>query len=201
MQLDLFAPAPVAPPAHVYAPRITHDVQTRAYQHGGTITVYSEEDPEPFEMEVRGIPCVISWSGGFCTHAIGGPGSPFWSDTGFRSFGHNTLATDEIEALICGYIDAPVKSYGCGGKLDRWWPGYILQWRQSLRFEIEMTKRDGRAGVWNQWGPEKWTEHWGRHDERLADALDRMRADGIDPDDVGPGLGFKGSWPRFGASH
>lgn len=198
MQLDLFAPPP-APPV-VAAQRISREVQTRAAQHDGLITVYSDDDPTPFEVEVRGAPCVIAWSGGFCTHAINPPGSLFWSETGFRSFGYAAIDRGEIEARICAYIDAPAKAYGMGGKLVKWWPGYVLQWRQSLAFEIEMTKQGGREGTWNQWGPEAWAEHWHRHDAKLQAALDQMRADGIDPNDVGPSQGFKGKWPKFGAA-
>ncbi|OAN56912.1 hypothetical protein [Sphingobium sp. TCM1] len=196
IQLDLFAPPPAPPVSSVL--RVSHTVQTRAAQHGGIITVYTEDDPEPFELTVRGVECVASWSGGFCTHAIGPAGSPFWSETGFRSFGVPTLDTDEIEAIICDYIDRPAKAYGCGGKLVRWWPGYVLQWRQSLGFEIEMTKQyKGREGVWGQWGPEAWADHWHRHDMKLQDALDQMREEGIDPNDVGPPRGFNGKWPKF----
>ncbi|MBB4859680.1 hypothetical protein HNO88_003009 [Novosphingobium chloroacetimidivorans] len=105
----------------------------------------------------------------------------------------------EIADRICAYIDAPVKAYGCGGKLERWWPFYVLQWRQSLGFEIEMTKRDGREGVWAQWGQEAWADHWRRHDSKLAEAVERMRAEGIDPNEVGPPRGFKGKWPKIEA--
>ncbi|WP_103730227.1 hypothetical protein [Novosphingobium sp. HII-3] len=196
-QFDMFAliEPPASPP--VWQPRPTHEVQTRAYSHGGRITVYTEGDPEPFELEVRGVPCVISWSGGFCTHAINPPGSLFWSETGFRSFGVPVLGTDEIDAIICDYIDKPAKAYGCGGKLVRWWPGYVLQWRQSLGFEIEMTAKRGREHVWDQWGPEAWADHWHRHDMKLQDAMERMAEDGIDPNDVGPPRGFTGKWPKF----
>ena len=149
---------------------------------------------------MRGIPCVISWSGGFCTHAIEPAGSLFWSETGFRSFGFATIDPDEITERICGYVDAPTKAYGMGGKLVKWWPSYVLQWRQSLGFEIEMTKQyKGRERIWDQWGPEAWEDHWHRHDMRLQDAIEQMREDGIDPNDVGPPRGFSGKWPRFDA--
>ncbi len=195
IQLDLFA-APV-PKQAALPHRSRREVHTRAAQHGGVITVYGDDDPEPFEMTVRGVPCVIAWSGGFCTHAINPPGSEFWSETGFRSFGLPTLDRQDITDAIASYIDTPVKAYGCGGKLTRWWPGYVLQWRQSLGFELEMTAKQGREGVWDQWGPEAWADHWHRHDMRLQDAIEQMRGEGIDPNEVGPPRGFKGKWPRI----
>lgn len=144
-QLDLFAPLP-APPHHA---RQSRKAATRAFNHGGLISIYGEDDPEPFEIEVRGVPCIIAYSGGFCTHAINPPGSLFWSETGFRSFGIPTTDTGEIEAAILSYVDSPAKAYGMGGKLVKWWPGYVLQWRQSIGFEIEMTRQGGREAVWD----------------------------------------------------
>jgi hypothetical protein len=191
-QLDLFAPPPPAP--HIYVPRQSAKVQTRA----GEIAVYDDDYP-PFELTVRGIDCVVSWSGGFCTHAVEPAGSLFWSETGFRSFGFTTIDQDEIAERICAYVDTPANNYGMGGKMVRWWPSYVLQWRQSLAFEIEMTTREGRAGVWGQWGPEAWEDHWHRHDMRLQDAIEQMRADGIDPNDVGKPAHFVGKWPTFSA--
>ena len=70
IQLDLFAPPPAPPIATPLRQR--REVQTRAAQHGGIIAVYSDDDPQPFEMTVRGIPCVISWSGGGAGAGDGG---------------------------------------------------------------------------------------------------------------------------------
>lgn len=189
MQLDLFAErAPVAPA--LIAQRM---VRTRAAR--SPLIAVRADDPEPFETEVRGVPCVISYSGGFCTHAINPPGSPFWSETGFRSFGYALTDPGEIVAAIARYIDAPAKTgAGCDGTLHPWWPSYVLQWQQSLVFELSFASRDE---VWNQWGPEKWEDCWHRHDMRLADAIEQMRAEGIDPNDVGKPTHFKGKWPRF----
>jgi len=192
MQLDMFAAlTPVAPPpAWVPPPRC--EVKTRAFSHDGMITLYGEDPVEPFELLVRGVPCVISYSGGFCTHAIEGPGSAFWSETGFRSFGLATVDPESVSAAIEAYI----ASKDCGGKLTRWWPSYVLQWQQSLAFELSFADR---AGCWDQWGPEKHREHWDRHDAKLGEAIDRMRAEGIDPNDVGPPSGFRGKWPKVPA--
>lgn len=189
MQYDLFTAAPTPPV--VAPPRVMREIReviTRA-ACGRAIRVY-DGDPDPFEVEVRGIPTVIA--GGFCTRAIEGPGSAFWSETGFRSFGIPTCDPDEVRICIERYIDKD-----CGGKLTRWWPGYVTQWRQSLAFELEVTKQGGRESVWAQWGPEKWEDCWHRHDMRLADAVDQMIAEGIDPNDVGPPSSFRGKWPRI----
>lgn len=192
IQLDLFAAqrAPVAPVS--LTPR---KVMTRAARNP-LIPVYGD-GPDPFEVEVRGVPCVIGYSGGFCTHAINPPGSPFLSETGFRSFGLAMEDPEEIVAAIERYIDAPAKTgAGCDGKLRPWWPGYVLQWQQSLTFELSFPSREG---VWNQWGPERWEDCWHRHDMRLADAIEQMREEGIDPNDVGAPAHYRGKWPRFDA--
>lgn len=148
----------------------------------------------PIELSVRGVPCV--WANGG-TYAIDAPGSRFWSETGYRSFcGERYGDPADIVAMIERYIDAPAKDgNGCGGRLTRWWPGYVNMWRQSLAFELECAR--DRSTMWTQWGPEKHAEHWANHDRKLADAIKRMRADGIDPNDVGPPAHFKGKWPCF----
>lgn len=198
-QFDLFA-APAPEPVAVAiaagrAPRERTSVKTRAHQHDGMITLYGDGAPVPFEVVVRGVPCVIAYSGGFCTHAVDGPGSLFWSETGFRSFGQTLTDPAAIVAAIERYIDAPAKDgSGCGGKLKRWWPSYVLHWQQSLGFELS---HGDRATMWGQWGPERHAEAWAKHDTRLAAQLARMRAEGIDPDDVGPPAHFRGTWPHF----
>lgn len=171
-------------------------VQTRAASHDGIITLYDPEAPAPIEVEVRGTPCVLSFHGGYATHAVEPAGSLFWSETGFRSMGRMLTDPAEIIADIERYINAPARDgSGCGGKLLRWWPSYVRQWQQSLAFELQSTKECGREGVWDQWGPEAWEDHWHRHDMKLADAIEQMREDGINPNDVGPPHYFKGKWP------
>jgi len=197
MQLDMFAPAP---PAQTVRERVNRrEVKTRAFGRDGMIATYGDGWPDPFEVEVRGTPCVIGFSGGFCTHVINPPGSPFWSETGFRGFGLATADPAEIIDAIERYVDAPAKNgNGCGGKLGRWWPSYILKWQQSLAFELEMVRLHGsRAGIWDQWGPEAHEDHWHRHDMRLADAVEQMIEEGIDPNDVGKPAYFKGKWPKI----
>lgn len=54
-----------------------------------------------------------------------------------------------------------------------------------------------RAEMWTQWGPERHAEIWAAHDARIAAAEARMRAEGIDPNDVGKPAHHKGRWPRF----
>jgi|GEM_PF-2918020 len=187
-QLDLFPP-PAPPPLAPRVERTRKEVMTRA----GLVTVYAD-DPQPFEIEVAGVTTVISYSGGFCTRTIDPPGSPYWSETGFRSFGAMLTDPVEIADWIQRYIDAPTAKGGCGGQLTQWWPGYVRHWRQSLAFELSFKSREE---VWNQWGPEQWEDSWHRHDMKLADAMEQMREDGIDPNAVGKPSGFRGKWPRF----
>ncbi|MFT4076868.1 MAG: hypothetical protein QM647_15185 [Asticcacaulis sp.] len=160
---------------------------TKAYGEDYAMDIYVE-DPDPFEIEVRGIPALITR--GFCTYAIRPAGSLFWSETGFRSFGINVIDRDEVAECIETHL---AKS----GKIERWWPRYVLWWRQSLAFELEMTARLGRANIWDQWGPEKHAEAWANHDAKQAEHMAHMLADGIDPNEVQKPVHFKGKWPRF----
>ena len=191
---DLLDP-PTPPVARqAYVEPIRRKVMGRAY--GGPYEFKVNEDrPDPFEIEVRGIPCTIY--PGFSTYVIDGPGSPFWSETGYRSFGFGIDADpDSIIAEIERYIDAPTKhGNGCGGKLTRWWPSYVRQWQSDTSWSLTYD----RATVWAQWGPEKHAEIWANHDARRAEALARMWAEGIDPNDVGRPQHHKGAWPRFDA--
>lgn len=209
-QLDLFPASGVAHAAEPLAsvadwtPRGMVDrdphgrpiVATRAAQYGGLITHYHPDEPEPFELAVRGVETVISFSGGFCTHAIDAPGTPYWSETGFRSFGFAISDPAEIINAIERFIDAPANKGGCGGRLTAWWPGHALQWRNSLAFELKYAR--DRREMWAQWGPERWAEAWAQHDARQAALVDQMRRDGIDPNRVGPPVWFKGKWPQIG---
>ena len=175
--LDSLDPPP-APPA--WAPPERRKVMTRAYGEEYELEIYADS-PEPFEIEVRGIPCLISYSGGFCTYAVARAGSEFWSGTGFRSFGLATQDPDKIRAAIEAYIDGPTKDgNGCGGKLTRWWPGWILQWCQNRTRDLEWSREE----VWTQWGEEKHAELWASHDAEQLAALERMKAEGIDPNEV-----------------
>lgn len=192
--LDILKPPPEPLPA--YVPPVRRPIMTRAYGVD-TILNVGEEDFDPFEIEVRGVTTIIRH--GFCTYTVEKPGSPYWSETGFRSFRFNTSDPAEITEAIERYIDAPAKDgNGCGGVLTKWWPSYVLHWRQSLGFELTMTKAlKGSENIWDQWGPEKWAEHWASHDAQLAEQFAQMIADGIDPNDVGPTSHFRGKWPRF----
>lgn len=198
-QPDLFAPP--APPVqpNIRKPCEPRPFRTRAAQNDGIVNIYDEGYPDPFEIVVRGRPCVISWSGGvFCTHVIEPAGARFWSEAGFRSFGIALTDPDDIRDVIEAYIDKPAKAYGCGGKLERWWPDYVRWWRQSLDFELTMTRQlGGRDHIWDQWGRDEWVRIWRQHDERQAGFLIRMIDEGIDPNEVGAPSHFKGKWPRF----
>ncbi|GAB5434780.1 MAG: hypothetical protein EpisKO_41500 [Epibacterium sp.] len=154
-------------------------VMTRAYGRDYELEL-REDEPEPFEIEVRGIQCLISHSGGFCTYATEGPGALFWSETGFRSFGRATTDADEIRAMIEQHIDTPTRDMGCGGKLVKWWPMWVLQWCQNRTRDLEWNRDE----VWAQWGPEKHAECWAKHDAEQLAALQRMKTEGIEPDEV-----------------
>lgn len=170
-------------------------VQTRAAGHGGIITLYTPGQAEPYELNVRGMECVVSNGS---THVIGDVGGRFWSETGFRSFSCGDVGPEDMRTMIEAHIDAPRSrdgGGGLGGKLLRWWPSYVRQWQQSLAFELQHGK--DRSTVWDQWGPEKWEDCWHRHDMALADAIEQMREEGIDPNDIGPPAHFKGKWPTF----
>lgn len=191
-QLDIFGllepPPPMAPEPVPAARRF----QIQAY--GGPYEVQCFGDvPEPFEITVRDVRATITYSGGFCTYVFDGPGSPFWSETGFRSFGLAIFDPQAVAEAIERYVDAPEKKGGCGGKLTRWWPRYVLQWQQARSWTMGLD----RAHVWDQWGPEKHAECWARHDATQAEALARMIAEGIDPNEVGPPDYHKGRWPKI----
>lgn len=192
--LDMLVPPPAPakePVRWCDLPR--RKVMARAYDGEREFTVVDGQ-PEPFEIEIRGILCIISYSMGFCTHVIGAPGSPFWSETGFRSFGLDIEEPEAVRAAIERYIDAPTRhGNGCGGKLVRWWPSYVRQWQSDTSWSLTYD----RANMWTQWGPEKHAEIWASHDARRAEALARMWAEGIDPNEVGKPQHHKGRWPVF----
>jgi hypothetical protein len=180
--IDMMMPPPpvVVKP---YEPPPTRDFVTRAYGVTEPMQIGLDER-EPIEIEVRGIPTLIRFSSVFQTYAVEGPGSTYWSETGFRSFasayqvgGDNEYSADEVRQVIEAMIDS---KNGCNGKLTKWWPFYCLQWRQNKAFADRMD----RATTWDQWGPEKQAEHWARHDARQAAALAQMADEGIDSDEV-----------------
>ena len=182
-----FDPRPAITAPRAYEPPPRREFMTRAY---GTETpmMIGIDEPDPIEIEVRGIPTLIRFSSFFSTYAVLPPGSDYWSETGFRSFcsfqAHveGSLASARLpEAVIVDMIIADIDSkHGCKGKLTKWWPGYCLRWRQ----EKDFAKRFQRSTTWEQWGPEKQAEHWAEFDTRQAEALARMAAEGIDPEEV-----------------
>lgn len=197
--LDLLEPAPVRP---TYVPPVTREVMTRAYGRNYPMQI-AEGDPDPFEMEIAGTPCLITLGYGFSTYAIQPVGSLFWSETGFRNFsfggfdaeGHFVRVSDreQIESLVRAHIKRPITDLGLGGKLVRWWPSYVRQWQQRVSFHSEVD----RETFWAHFGPEKEARLWAKADAEQAAALARMWAEGIDPNDVGKPQGHKGKWPKF----
>lgn len=179
--LDLMMPPPPPIERKPYEPPPRRAVMTRAYGEESEMLIDMDE-PDPIEIEVRGMPTVVKFSFAFQTYVIQPPGSAYWSETGFRSFagfyGQDVEFTpDVIRQIIEAHID---RKHGLNGKITRWWPSYCLQWRQDRAFE----RKFQRSTTWDQWGPEKQAEHWANFDARQAAALVRMEAQGIDPEEV-----------------
>ncbi len=198
---DLFEPPRAPVQVKAYTPPPTHQVMTRAYGKGYEMRVQDGE-PDPYEIEVRGIPCLITFGVGFSTYTVQPAGSLFWSSTGFRSFAGAMMGAnlrfngdfEHIPAYVESYLDTPESKSGCGGKLVRWWPLYVSRWQQDVEWDLSYPDR---SKVWMQWGPDRHAELWAQHDTRKAEAMRQMLADGIDPNETGKPQGFKGKWPRF----
>lgn len=179
------------------------EVKTRAFSEYPITVAYG--DPDPFEIEVRGIPTVVSIGTTLSTHAINPPGSPFWSETGYRSFGGFYGMIDpelraDLPALaekwITDYIDQKPKKDGgggLGGKLVSWWPMCAITWRQERLFVLEYEGTD----FWAHHGPEKQAELWSKKRQSLAEDFDKMVGMGIDPNKVLAGLKTSLDLPRY----
>lgn len=202
--MDLLCPPPPPPAPEPYVEPVHREVMTRAYGRDYPMRI-EDGDPDPVEVDVDGTPCLIVFGFWFSAYTVQTPGSLFWSETGFRSFTHGyfdddlkqMIFVDDLDTairLIRHHIAEPIKSGGCGGKLVRWWPSYILRWRDDLSWSI---RYPNRAEIWAQWGPEKHAEAWAKHDRRIAEAEARMWAEGIDPNEVGPPQHHKGPWPKI----
>jgi len=171
----VFTPKPYEPP-----PR--REVMTRAYGVVEPMLIGFDER-DPIEIEVRRIPTLVRFSSFFQTYAVQPAGSAYWSETGFKSFAgfqgriEGGLTPSVLTEIISTDIDS---KWGGNGKLTKWWPSYCLQWRQNKAFADKMD----RSTTWDQWGPEKQAEHWAEFDTRQAEALARMAAEGIDPEEV-----------------
>lgn len=182
-----FDPLPIITEVKAWEPPPRREFVTRAYGMEAPMLIGMNE-PDPVELEVRGIPTLIRFSSFFETYAVIPAGSEYWSCTGYRSFcgfqAHieGSLASARLpDAIIVDLIEANIDSkHGCGGKLTKWWPDYCLRWRQ----EKDFARHVDRATTWDQWGPEKQSEHWAAFDARQAAALQRMAAEGIDPNEV-----------------
>jgi hypothetical protein len=180
--MDVMVPPPPPPARRPYEPPPRREFMTRAYGVCEPMLIALDER-DPIEIEVCGVPTLIRFSSGFCTYTVQPAGSPYWSETGFRSFaGYHVIDGPEFTESDCRQIiEAMIDSkHGCNGKLTKWWPSYCLQWRQSREFA---NGRD-RATTWDQWGPEKHVEHWANFDARQAAAEAQMLADGIDKEEV-----------------
>jgi len=143
--------------------------KTSAYRFSGEILAW-KDGCRPIELVIRGVRTVVSFGMGFATHAIDPPGSPYWSDTGFRSFTCcTTTDPEEVRAIIEAYIDAPAKDgNGCGGVLSPWWTMAVRQLRQHRGFisqHHEYAERSAEQGM-------KWEA--------------QVRDEGFDPDVVAP---------------
>lgn len=185
---------PPAPPRPVYTPPPRRTVMTRAYGRDHAMQI-DEDAPDPVEVEVRGIPCLINFAFGASTYTVQKPGSQFWSCTGYRNMATRAATVDDVIRLVEQHIDTPTSKMGLGGKLERWWPDYVLQWRQAQSFHgnVDRTTRH-----WGLCAVDVGQEAcWADYDAAQQAALARMAAEGIDPNDVGPPPGHKGKWPRF----
>ncbi len=170
--LSLMTPPPVRVP---YEPPPRRDFMTRAYGEDHVLQIGMDE-PDPVEIVVRGIPTLIRF-GFLSTYTVQPAGSLYWSGTGFRSFGWAHTDLDEIAEMIAAHIDS---KHGCNGKLERWWPDYVLMWKQNRDF----ARRVKRETTWAQWGPEKQIEYWTSFDAKQAAAEERMRVEGFDADEI-----------------
>jgi len=184
-QLSMFdLMMPPLPPvvAKPWTPPPTREFETRAYGVVAPMEIGLDER-DPIEIEVRGIPTLVRFSSFFQVYAVQPPGSVYWSETGFKSFAgfwgriEGGLTPEILAEIIGADIDS---KHGGGGKLTKWWPHYCLQWRQNKDF----ADRCKRETTWDQWGPEKHAEHWANYDAKQAAALERMAAEGIDPEEV-----------------
>lgn len=93
MQLALFA-SPALPCAGPYVERLRKEVMTLP----GLITIYADA-PRPCRITVASIKTGISCSVGLCTRTIDLPGTPYCSETEFRSFG--AMLTDPTDISEC----------------------------------------------------------------------------------------------------
>lgn len=180
--LDMMMPPPPPVVSKPWTPPPTREFMTRAYGFLEPMKIGLDEQ-DPLEIEVRGVPTLVRFASFFQTYTVQKPGSIYWSETGFKSFAgfHGRGIPDLTPGILAEIIGADIDSkWGCAGKLTKWWPDYCRQWRQNKAF---VDKVD-RATTWDQWGPDKQEEHWASHDARQAAALERMAAEGIDPNEV-----------------
>ena len=189
--LDLWMPASEPAP---YVPRPRREVLTRAYGRE-TVLKIDAESPDPVEVEVRGIPCLMVQDYGLSTYALQPPGSLFWSSTGFRSIATRGASIEDGIALVEEHIDTPVKKYGLGGKLERWWPHYITDWLSRVSWQARYDFPG--TTMWDQWGPEEQAEAWRAHREKTAALQAQIMAEGYDLNSFEPPKGHTGKWPKF----
>lgn len=194
MQLSMMDVLCPPPPEEEYVPIVRRDVITNAYGKETRLQLPLDA-PDPVEVMIRNIPCLVVWDFGASIYATQPCGSLFWSETGYRSMAHSAASIEQVIELVEAYIDAPKAKCGLGGRPKRWWPLWVLQWQQSLAFILQYGQ--DRSKLWAQWGPERHAEIWSKRDAEHADALNRMRKAGIDPNEVGPPDSFKGKWPQF----
>lgn len=177
-----FDPLPIITQVKAWEPPPRREFVTRAYGVEEPMMIDMDER-DPIEIEVRGIPTLVRFSSFFQTYAVQPAGSAYWSETGFKSFAgfQGRIEGGLTPSVLVEIIEADIDSkHGGNGKLTKWWPSYCLQWRQNKDFADRME----RATTWDQWGPEKQAEHWANHDARQAAAIERMHAEGIDPEEV-----------------
>lgn len=175
-------------------PRITKYLRVRARAEGRT-PMWGVAGS--FDTTIRGcrtritMKCV-TFLGGFETRTLDPEGSPYWSETGYRSWtgwhsgiagGRAISVEDAVRLSIEGYIDRSTKNGGgCGGKLTRWWKSDV-QWLQQTRATLR----------------EKWAQVEDRYWDREEEVRAKVIARGLDPDVVAPW--HKGKPPKRPATN
>ncbi|RWR30506.1 hypothetical protein D2T29_12610 [Sinirhodobacter populi] len=156
-------------PEPVYAPVLKRSVMTRAYGRDTLMTI-PDENPDPEEIEVNGIKTLIVWGFGPAVYAVEKPGSLFWSSTGFWSLSvANIRSNEEIAAHLVSRKPVP------------WWPLYVNMWRDDRSFFLRNPSVKE--------SPEQ--------SQRQAEYINRMFAEGIDPNAVDAPPQHKGAWPLY----
>lgn len=159
---------------------------------------------QKFRLVVRGMHVVVDNGFGLGFHldeTKAKPGSPCWSETGYRSFGGSREEMDPVpgqgltpegwaQGILERYIDQPKGKDGAGGlggQLIAWYPHCVREWHQAASTVAGSPKRD----MWEHLGKAEQAAIWAKVDARIAKAEAECRAIGVDPRTVYPDLARK----------